>query len=238
METKAIGPLAETLVRRLESRQHNTRTSSLTTTEDLSRWAEWFEIQTFGDRQLELMVKTVGEFVLDMRADPMNELAFLDRHWLTITGSNGVGKTMVARRVWRWFQEHGRFLEDWVMLRQNYFCKCRNGRFVDWRRMVTRLRDGSAFAEFNELRDVWLLILDEIGMEQDKSGFATDKLAELLSARLHKWTLITSNVSVQEWAAIDARIGSRMMRDGSKVIEVKCRDYATRKLQQEITHGR
>jgi DNA replication protein DnaC len=184
------------------------------------------------------MVLTSGEFVLDMRNDPMDELALLQRHWLTITGLNGVGKTMVARRVWRWYQEHGRVLREWAMERAGHFCKMRSGRFVDWRRMVTRLREGTGFSEFDDLRDVWLLILDEIGMEQDKSGFATDKLAELLSGRLHKWTMMTSNVSVMEWAEIDARIGSRMTRDGSKVIEVKCRDYATRKLQKEIADAR
>ena len=73
------------------------------------------------------------------------------------------------------------------------------------------------------------LFLDDVGAERDTTGFASEQLCTLLGTREGKWTMITSNLSVAEFASLDTRIASRMFRGGSKAIEIDAKDYSTRR---------
>jgi DNA replication protein DnaC len=72
-----------------------------------------------------------------------------------------------------------------------------------------------------------LLLLDEIGMGVDNRDFGVDLLLRVMEQRKRSWTLITSNSTLPQLAAIDGRIASRMLRHGD-VIECKTKDYALR----------
>ena len=74
-----------------------------------------------------------------------------------------------------------------------------------------------------------LLFLDEIATGFDSKGFERDMLWRILNSRVHKWTLLTSNLMLSQIGElIDVRIASRMVRDGSITVEVNTKDYALR----------
>lgn len=223
---QSIERLVETSVSSCKRLLNSTSESNSTPKVDLFLWSSWFGLRTFGDPALETMVQEAARFVLEMRVDKMDSGSVTTRRWLSLLGNSGTGKTMVAKRIWHWFQDYGRVC-DWHGA-DNHFSRVRSGSFCHWRTFVSTLRDGNGYGKFEDYCKDWLLILDEIGMEQDRSGFATDKLAELLSRRVGKWTLMTSNLKYESWADVDTRISSRMMRDGGRVVHVNSMDYALR----------
>lgn len=75
-------------------------------------------------------------------------------------------------------------------------------------------------------RDTFFLVIDDLGAERDSSGFVKDKMFELLNARMGKWTLITTNLSLKNIAEnYDARIASRLIRDGNIFMRINAGDY-------------
>lgn len=96
----------------------------------------------------------------------------------------------------------------------------------NWLAGSRAIRDTSRF----ELSTEKLVVLDEIGADRDKNGHVKDQLARLCSARVGKWTIITSNMTLEDVKThLDQRIPSRMLRDGSVVVDVRMRDYNLRK---------
>jgi DNA replication protein DnaC len=58
-----------------------------------------------------------------------------------------------------------------------------------------------------------LLILDDIGAENDPWGICKDKLCQILSRREFKFTAITTNIKPEAWSEkFDARIEDRLLR--------------------------
>lgn len=83
----------------------------------------------------------------------------------------------------------------------------------------------------SELASERFVVFDELGADRDPSGHIRDCLARTLCSRVGKWTIITSNKTLEQIGAdIDTRIASRMIRDGSEVVEVELTDYSLRKL--------
>lgn len=77
-----------------------------------------------------------------------------------------------------------------------------------------------------------LLVVDDIGAERDTTGFAAEKLNTLLGARVGKWTVITSNLYLEQLGGIDPRISDRIIREpGNQYIELTTTSYAVRKLK-------
>lgn len=99
--------------------------------------------------------------------------------------------------------------------------------FAFWPKLLTQLRDGKYWI-VEDLADANLVFLDELVTEHDPSGFAKDKLCELLSRRIGKWTIITSNLTLSKLSELDTRISSRMIRGGSRTIEVDALDFSLR----------
>jgi len=96
-----------------------------------------------------------------------------------------------------------------------------------WPKLLSELRNRE-YHRIDDLAEANFVFLDELSVEHDPSGFGRDKLCELLSRRIGKWTLITSNLTLQKLADIDTRISSRMIRDRSVVVEVTTTDFALR----------
>jgi DNA replication protein DnaC len=176
-----------------------------------------FRFQTFNDPQLMEMVSLSGLFAQNVvnRCRP--------RHWLSLLGSSGTGKTHLANVLWNKLQEpagcgRGEYLE----------------RFIYWPAFVEELRqtakDGNGIKFFLSMERWPLLVLDDIGAERDPSGFGVDKLNTLLNLRVGRWTILTSNLGLDALAKLDTRIASRIIREpGNLFIEATTTDYGLRK---------
>ena len=103
--------------------------------------------------------------------------------------------------------------------------------WCDWPEKADRLRPPQSDDTHVERR-AWLLILDDVGAEHDPSGFVAAKLSALGNARLGKWTVITSNYTLEAFCrCVDQRIASRMIRDRNEVREVNTVDFCLRNRQ-------
>lgn len=164
------------------------------------------------------MILAVARFITDMKAAT-------HPRFLSFLGKSGAGKTMLARRVWRWFDRFGCYYRPIAGCESEMV---RTGQFCEWRKFMEECLQGD-WSRTSDLCDDWFVVLDDIGAKRDKSGVGLDKLDTILAARSErKWTLITSNLSLEEIADMDARIASRLLRGGSEVIQVDVVDYALR----------
>jgi len=140
-------------------------------------------------------------------------------YWLTLWGrngrGNGTGKTFISRLI-----------RDAV--RKSFSCVIPT-KFTHWPSLCDRMQSkeettGSfAFAE-----ECGLLILDDIGAEHQTAAMLS-KLARLMDSRLRHWTILTTNLTPDEWQKRDARIASRIIRDGNRHVCCETTDYALRK---------
>ncbi len=190
----------------------------------MQAWASWAEFQTLGDRQLENMLEATAGFAQEMRAKNVGDPPPAGR-WLSLVGTSGAGKTFLARRIWKWFNAAGKFYTE-----PTRGASCvRSGQWCDWRSFMEECMAGD-FSRTADLRSDWFVVFDDIGAKRDKSGMGADKLDTILSARGERWTMITSNLSLNQIAdQFDQRIASRMIRGNSVVIDVDVMDFNLRK---------
>lgn len=160
---------------------------------------------------MEKLVAACARFCLRTKRDVVPS-------WLTLLGDTGTGKTHCAEAVW-----HKRHLHfDWS----------RTGwapQKIYWPSFVSDLRNGESFAKIRDMARWPMLFLDDICAERDPSGFASEQLCTLLGQRQNKWTIITSNKTVEQLAAIDVRLADRLVREpGNELVEVHTVSYAMR----------
>lgn len=185
------------------------------------------QFQTFNDPQLEDMKLRAEEFLTDM-------LSKAKPHWLSLIGSSGAGKTMLAKWINRQFKDRLDWEIDWPATERTRTEHEPNGRiirhrgdYIAWRRLASLLRDGE-HRMFDDLCALTFLVVDDIGAEYG-TPFIDAKLYELCSRREQKWTVFTANLSLADIEQrIDARIASRMIRHGSKVVDVNVQDFNLR----------
>lgn len=183
--------------------------------------------QTLGDPTLELMKAAAESFIDDMRyGEPPR--------WLSLLGSSGAGKTMLAK----WIKQIFKRDLDWKIneaatrLTQTPDQPHRRiiryrGEYSSWARIARLLRDGE-YRILDDLCNVSFLVVDDIGAEHG-TEFINSKLYELCSRRENKWTVFTANLSLSDIEQrIDARIASRMIRHGSVVVDVNVQDFNLR----------
>lgn len=97
----------------------------------------------------------------------------------------------------------------------------------DWRKFADDIRSGGYERLVEDAIDEWFLIIDDFGAERDPSGFVASAADRILNGRRDKWTLITTNLSLQEIGErMDVRIASRMIRDSNQFVEADAEDYA------------
>lgn len=135
-------------------------------------------------------------------------------YWLTLFGSSGCGKTFLARHARSYLRNHGIDCQLW-----------------NW---------GTAFARLNEpgseltthLIHLPALIIDDIGtgytLSEKSAELHATRLYEILEARIHKHTLLTTNLSPQQIRErLDARIASRLFRGQNTIIDLThAEDYS------------
>ncbi len=167
---------------------------------------------TLNDKILEKMLHEATEFLIDMRTKQKPR-------WLSYCGESGTGKTFLAKKIKKSaaripiIAQHETLIDPVT--------------FSFWPDLLSQLREGE-FWRMDEMSIANLVIIDEIAIDHDPSGFAADKLCQILSRRVGKWTLLTSNWTLSKIQEIDPRISSRMVRDKSVVVGCDTVDYATR----------
>lgn len=187
-------------------------------------WAGWFNFDLRENRpdrehqQMIALINAAARFVLAVRSGSGTP------HWLSLLGKSGAGKTMVAKRIWRWFKQSELFRSEVHKRGQLIIYP---GQWCYWPNVASELQANSGYGWLEDLATEKLVVFDEIGSERDVSAHVRDCLARTLCARVGKWTIITSNKTLHNIAAdIDARVASRMIRDGSVVVELDVPDYA------------
>ena len=166
--------------------------------------------ETFGDVELENALAEAAGFVAEISAPGVSP------RWLTIVGKSGTGKTFLAKAVYRYVLrnvaksakicgEKGLYVGDCIATTADRLAE-------DWRGSFRGISPDEEKAD--------LLLLDDLGTTSDKSGFVTDAFYRLLSRRMGRWTIITSNLSGEAIKAMDARLYDRMLRDGNRVVTI------------------
>jgi DNA replication protein DnaC len=174
---------------------------------------EFPEFKTLQDPVLKKMVQSAARFEIEFSA-------LSDPRWLSFLGNSGTGKTMISKTL------YGRAMGvERLTTHPQLICGVAK---TFWPKLVSDLR-AQKYWLLDDLVDANFVFIDEIAVEHDPSGFAKDKLCELLSRRVGKWTLITSNLNLEKLSEIDARISSRMIRGKSVVCECDTTDYFLRR---------
>lgn len=176
------------------------------------------EFQTRDNPTLALALDAAMQFVCHM-ASP-----HVAPYWLTLLGPSGTGKTMLARRITRFFlarldmlpDENSRKNERWL----------RRGGMKPWGDVINEMVNGD-YSGLNNLKSDWFVCLDDIGAEYDRhKDLSVAKLYDVLSARANRFTVITANLTLDEVnRRLDARIASRLLRHGSVVVDIDAPDF-------------
>lgn len=150
-------------------------------------------------------------------------------YWLTFLGSSGAGKTYLARKIWDWYRKSPLCRPIHVGKDVHYA-----GSWISWPNLASELLGNQGYGALDELQQERFVVLDEVGSDRDPRGHVRDCLCRLLSGRVGKWTVITSNKTMGDIQRdIDTRISSRMIRDGNVVVDVDMPDYALRTLSRD-----
>ena len=175
----------------------------------------WPEFETFSDPALEKLLMQCAEFWQEMRSAPLGN-AYL----LSLIGTSGTGKTFLGEKLYQSARVNVELLKHkWLVN------PVRKGRWMDILDQVLE-RD---HAVIDELAAANFLLLDEISFPKNRDGnvsdWAVERLTQLISRRMGKWTVLTANVAANEIEKVDKRIVSRMIRDGNRLVKVETIDY-------------
>lgn len=148
-----------------------------------------------------------------------------DNSLLVIAGPSGVGKTHACDGIYRWathvrlhlpargaWPAHELPSISWVPW--PYACN-----------LINENRNG--FLE--DVGRASLLVLDDVGAENDPWKKGADRLCQILSQREREFTIVTTNIDPAAWAdKYDVRIADRLMRNSVVVNLEGVPSYATR----------
>lgn len=138
-------------------------------------------------------------------------------HWLTLAGNSGAGKTMLARRVKRFYDQCLSTYRDEATGAN----LARRQIFANWGTCLSWMLEHD-YSFIPDFKRADFLVLDDIGAEYTRMReLSASKLYEILGAREGKWTVITANLSAADIGdKLDVRIASRLLRSGSVVVDV------------------
>jgi DNA replication protein DnaC len=162
--------------------------------------------------------------------------AFCKRWWhcdknrcvLVLVGNPGCGKTHTAKAIWKFCDStafsayasgHG---QTWTGARVP------STKFASWPEIAVELA-GKNTSSLPELSGADLVVIDDIGAENDDWKTATSHLCSVLSAREHRFTVVTTNIGPEAWAErFDCRVADRLIRNSVIVDLRKVPSYSSR----------
>lgn len=182
------------------------------------------KFETLGEPSLEKAKDAAARFVndaalwLEGKAKP---------RWVSFVGRSGTGKTHLAKEIYRYVWRNLGGEND----RQKLFCL--DFRFAAADELAQQWRERKS-AYLPEYERAPLLVVDDMGTVADKSGFVTDAMYTLLSRRIGKWTVITSNLTYSAISEqFDERLADRMIREKNEVASLDCPSWSRRKLSSK-----
>lgn len=150
-------------------------------------------------------------------------------HWLTLSGTQGCGKTSLAERFYKAAKKIDPFAAGAWVTGQNEFREADRRPGMVWmheKDFASRLKGGE-FDLPERLEREWIVVIDDVGHAHDPSRYVADGLARLAEVRMGKWTIFTTNLSLPDLGAkVEPRLASRMIRDRNWFVEIKAGDYA------------
>lgn len=167
-----------------------------------------------------------AQFVADIEAG-------VAPYWLTLTGVPGSGKTMITRQTFEEARKHVAASTANHPAQFGIYDERRRRpgvRWIDETKFAQLMLDDRQYDLPEHLAHEWLVCFDDLGSKRDAKELLGDALFRLSNQRLGKWTLWSTNLTLDEITArIDARISSRLIRDDNRLVTIKAGDYATRK---------
>ena len=152
----------------------------------------------FSDRREELEPK--GAARLRQVIKRVREYSERPANWLLLRGGYGVGKTHLAAAVANRVAQSGRMVLFVVV-----------SDLLDHLRATFRPGSPVSYDErFNEVRRAWLLVLDDLGV-QNSTPWAQEKLFQILNYRYVARLTTILTVSDEGWERIGERLKSRLM---------------------------
>lgn len=204
-------------------------TSTLTPSNtEASRTSDWRPKLDAYEPSLVRAAAACAKFIADMAA-------MRAPYWLTFAGIQGSGKTMLARQLFEQAKQHnpGDYRNNpcWVSGTGMHDESNRRPNCV-WlhaTNFADRMRGGEYdLPEF--LQADFLVVIDDLGSVRDKTEFVADGLYRFADRRMHRWAVWTTNLKIEEISLrMDARIGSRLLRDENRLVTITAPDYALRK---------
>ena len=153
---------------------------------------------TFSDRRGELEPRQVTR--LRKAVKQIQEYAEHPANWLMLRGDYGVGKTHLAAAVANRVSQSGRTVLFVVV-----------SDLLDHLRATFRPGSPVSYDQrFNQVRRAWLLVLDDLGV-QNTTPWAQEKLFQILNHRYIARLTTILTVSDDSWARIDDRLKSRLL---------------------------
>ena len=179
---------------------------------------------TLDDPQLTRLRDAGIQYCLDMASKSK------PAYWLVLAGVSGTGKTHIAKSCVRFFTRNLDMLRDETKGSAGKTHYVRRGGFKNWPEAMIEMIGGD-YTGLRQLCDDWLVCLDDIGAEYaGNRELSNSKLYEVFTAREGKFTIVTSNLSVKQISeTLDRRLASRLLRNGSVVIDVQTQDFNCRK---------
>jgi len=212
MEPKPISELIK------ETLEH-VQTQQLQTLDKVppERWLrEHLKLETNNNPKLKELEDEVGRFCAGIWNHPQVGRLLL------LAGANGTGKTHCAKAVQRWVSRVGHAKK---YVREPGVIRHVNVILWHWPHLLDTLKNGN-WDVVEDMFDVCVLIIDEMGGGHDPSQVGTDKLCQILSRREHMWTLLTTNVPPEDWnEKLDRRIASRLFRNSTLIDLTEVPDF-------------
>ena len=183
-------------------------------------WQRAFDFQTENNATLDAMLAAAVNFSQEVEAAAPDAKG----RWLTLLGKSGIGKTHLARAVFKRLKNFRYYDHPQLGISQAHAMS-----FIDWRELADQLRNGEHY-RVDAIAKAWVVVVDDIGSEYDPSGFLASRLDRIVNARLGKWTIFTSNLLLAEVAdRLDSRIADRMGRAENRVFEAETESYTMKK---------
>ena len=134
----------------------------------------------------------------------------LEKTLLVIVGDFGSGKTHAAKGVFRFA-----LAASMAAFETNKWPRARfpQSLYLAWPECANEFNDRN-FSVMHDAFDNELLIIDDIGAENDPWKLCADRLCQILSRRERMFTVSTTNVQPAQWSErFDGRINDRLLRN-------------------------